>query len=191
MKYIEQRVEELEKEVAFLKAKNKLQEINFTTSYGDGSKFNFKEAMENITTVTNFTLDDYEFMEASVKYPEIIGSWDDKPFNDFINENKTDDYGFKMNHEETTAKVDQVFLKNSLELKIEKNLGKIVAKFKILHHEWEMDGYGYIIDDQGEKQLVISDHGVIRIVDKEHLNELIKNYKEIIQETEKALSLIK
>jgi hypothetical protein len=96
-----------------------------------------------------------------------------------------------MNHEETTAKVDQVFLKNSLELKIEKNLGKIVAKFKILHHEWEMDGYGYIIDDQGEKQLVISDHGVIRIVDKEHLNELIKNYKEIIQETEKALSLIK
>jgi hypothetical protein len=54
-----------------------------------------------------------------------------------------------------------------------------------------MDGYGYIIDDQGEKQLVISDHGVIRIVDKEHLNELIKNYKEIIQETEKALSLIK
>jgi len=161
MKYIEQRVEELEKEVALLKAKSKLQEINFTTSYSEGSKFNFKEAMENITTVTNFTLDDYEFMEASVKYPEIVGSWDDvKPT-------------------------------SGIESKIEKNLGKIVAKFKILHHEWEMDGYGYIIDNQGEKQLVISDHGAIRIVDKEHLNELIKNYKEIIQETERALFLLK
>ena len=161
MKYLEQRIEELEKEVALLKAKNKLQEINFTTSYTDVNKFNFKEAMENITTVTNFTLDDYEFMEASVKYPEIVGSWDDvKP-------------------------------KSGIESKIEKNLGKIVAKFKILHHEWEMDGYGYIIDNQGEKQLVISDHGAIRIVDKEHLNELIKNYKEIIQETERAMFLLK
>ena len=100
-------------------------------------------------------------MEASVKYPEIVGSWDDvKPT-------------------------------NGIESKIEKNLGKIVAKFKILHHEWEMDGYGYIIDNQGEKQLVISDHGAIRIADKEHLNELIKNYKEIIQETERALFLLK
>lgn len=161
MKYLEQRVEELEKEVAFLKEKKKLGEINFTTSCSDESKFNFKEAIENITTVTNFTLDDYEFMEASVKYPEIIGSWDDvKPA-------------------------------STIESKIEKNLGKIVAKFKILHHEWEMDGYGYIIDNQGEKQLAISDHGAIRIVDKEYLNGLIKNYKEIIQETERALFLLK
>ena len=161
MKYLEQRVGELEEEVALLKARNKLQETNLQTSYSDGNKFNFKEAMENITTDFNITLDDYNFMEASVKYPEIFGSWDDvKPM-------------------------------SGIDSKIEKNLGKIVAKFKILHHEWEMDVYGYIIDNQGENQLVISDHGAIRIVDKEHLNELIKNYKEVIQETEKALSLIK
>ena len=161
MKYLEQRVEELEKEVALLKAENKLQETNLKISYSDGTKFNFKEAMENITTDFNITLDDYEFMEGSVKYPEIVGSWDDvKPT-------------------------------SGIESKIEKNLGKIVTKFKILHHEWEMDGYGYIIDDQGEKQLVISDHGTIRIADKEHLNELIKNYKEVIQETQRALFLLK
>lgn len=161
MKYLEQRVEELEKEIALLKAKNKLQETNLKISYSDGNKFNFKEAMENIKTDFNITPDDYEFMEASVKYPEIVGSWDDvKPT-------------------------------SGIESKIEKNLGKIVTKFKILHHEWEMDGYGYIIDDQGEKQLVISDHGAVRIADKEHLNELIKNYKEVIQETEGALFLLK
>ena len=48
MKYLEQRVEELEKELALLKAKSKLQETNLKISYSDGSKFNFKEAMENI-----------------------------------------------------------------------------------------------------------------------------------------------
>ena len=161
MKYIEQRLEELEKEVTLLKDRNKLQETSPQTSYSDGNKFNFKEAMENITTDFHVTLDDYNFMEASAKYPEIFGSWDDvKPM-------------------------------SGIDSKIEKNLGKIVAKFKILHHEWEMDGYGYIIDNQGENQLVISDHGAIRIVDKEHLNELIKNYKEIIQETERAMFLLK
>ena len=162
MECLEQRVEELEKEVALLKAKNKLQETNLKISCSDGNKFNFKEAMENIKTDFNITPNNYyEFMEASVKYPEIVGSWDDvKPM-------------------------------SGIESKIEKNLGKIVAKFKILHHEWEMDGYGYIIDNQGEKQLAISDHGAIRIVDKEHLNELIKNYKEVIQETERALFLLK
>jgi hypothetical protein len=162
MKYLEQRVEELEKEVALLKTKNKLQENNLKISYSYGNKFNFKEAMENIKTDFNITPDDYyEFMEASVKYPEIVGSWDDvKPM-------------------------------SAIESKIEKNLGKIVAKFKILHHEWGMDGYGYIIDDQGEKQLAISDHGAIRIVGKEYLNELIKNYKEVVQETERALFLLK
>jgi len=161
MRYIEQRVEELEKEVALLKAKNKLQEINFTTPYSEGSKFNFKEAMENITTVTNFTLDDYEFMEASVKYPEIVGSWDDLPYS------------------------------NLIEKKIEKEFGKIISKFKILNHEWEMDGYGYVISSGIDSQLVITDHGKPKIIDKEYLNTKISEYKETIQETQRALFLIK
>ena len=191
MKYIEQRIEELEKEVALLKVRNKLQETNLQTSYIDGNKFNFKEAMENIPTDFNISLDDYDFMEASVKYPEIFGSWDDKSFNDFINENKADDHGSKMNHEEITAKVGQVFLKNSLELKIEKDFGTIISKFKILNHEWEMDGYGYVISSGIDPQLVITDHGNPKIIDKEYLNTKISEYKETIQETQRALFLIK
>jgi hypothetical protein len=161
MKYIEQRVEELETEVALLKAKNKLQETNLKISYSDGNKFNFKEAMENIPTDFNITLDDYEYMEASVNYPEIIGSWDDLPHS------------------------------TGLEKKIEKEFGKIVSKFKILNHEWEMDGYGYIVENEGYKKMVITNHGKPAFVPKNYLDAKISEYKEVIQETEKALSLIK
>jgi hypothetical protein len=160
MKYIEQRVEELESEVALLKAKNKLQETNLKISYSDGNKFNFKEAMENIPTDFNITLDDYEYMEASVKYPEIVGSWDDLPHS------------------------------SELEKKIEKEFGKIVSKFRILHHQWEMDGYGYIINSGAGHKLVITDHGKPLIVGEDYLINKLKGYNDIVQNTEKALSLI-
>ena len=158
---LEQRVEELEKEVTLLKAKNKLQEINFTTSYSDVSKFNFKEAMENIKTDFNITLDDYNFMEASVKYPEIVGSWDDLPYS------------------------------SAVEKKIENEFGKIISKFRILHHEWEMDGYGYIINSGIGHQLVITDHGKPLIVRKDYLINKLKGYNDTVRNTEKVLSLIK
>jgi hypothetical protein len=161
MKYIEQRVEELESEVALLKAKNKLQEINLKTSYSDGNKFNFKEAMENIPTDFNITLDDYEYMEASVKYPEIIGSWDDLPHS------------------------------TGVEKKIEKEFGKIIHKFEILNHQWEMDGYGYIVNTGLDCKLIVTDHGKPIIVVKDFLTNKLEEYKQIVKNTEKALSLIK
>jgi hypothetical protein len=177
MKYLEQRVEELEKELALLKAKNKLQETNLKISYSDESKFNFKEAMENITTVTNFTLDDYEFMEASVEYPEIVGSWDDLSYS------------------------------SPIEKKIENEFGKIISKFKILNHEWEMDGYGYIVVAEGYQKIKFSDHGYISeddkkiivvtdhgkpiVVEKSYIDNKISEYKETIQESQRALFLIK
>lgn len=116
---------------------------------------------QNKSNPASINLNDIVLDNEYLEYPEILGSWDD------------------------TKPM------SGIESKIEKNLGKIVSKFKILHHEWEMDGYGYIIDDRGEKRLAISDHGAIRIADKEYLNELIKNYKEVIQETERALFLLK
>jgi hypothetical protein len=160
MKYIEQRVEELETEVALLKAKNKLQEINLKTSYSDGNKFNFKEAMENIKTDFDITPADCEFMEGYADYPKIVGSWDDLPHS------------------------------SGIEKKIEKEFGKIVSKFRILHHQWEMDGYGYIINSGTGNKLVITDHGKPLVVGEDYLINKLKGYNDIVQNTEKALSLI-
>jgi hypothetical protein len=189
MKYLEQRVEELEKEVTLLKAKNKLE------------KNKSKDYM-------------YNHSKLDPDYPNIIGSWDDfdkgtcfnqknnMPFypNDVIDQNVTDDYGFKMNYEEPITnwrfeskydKMDKDFLKNSLELKIEEKFGKIVSKFRILNHEWEMDGYGYIVNSGIDCQPVVTNHGKPMIVDKGYLETKISSYKEAIQETQRALFLVK
>jgi len=194
MKYLEQRVEELELEVKLLKAKNKLEETKS------------KDYM-------------YNHSKLDPDYPSIIGSWDDfdkgtmqewASFNqksnipsypgDVMSENVTDDYGYKMNYEEPITtwgfvskydKMDKDFLKNSLELKIEEKFGKIVSKFRILNHEWEMDGYGYIVNSGIDCQPVVTNHGKPMIVDKGYLETKISDYKEAIQETQRAVFLVK
>jgi hypothetical protein len=100
-------------------------------------------------------------MEASVKYPEIIGSWDDLPHS------------------------------TGVDKKIEKEFGKIIHKFEILNHQWEMDGYGYIVNTGFDCKLIVTDHGKPVIVGKDFITNKLEEYKQIVLNTEKALSLIK
>jgi len=130
------------------------------TSYSDGNKFNFKEAMENIKTDFDITPADCEFMEGYADYPKIVGSWDDLPHS------------------------------SGIEKKIEKEFGKIIHKFEILNHQWEMDGYGYIVNTGINCQLVVTDHGKPAIVGKDFLANKLEEYRQIVLNTEKALSLI-
>ena len=131
-----------------------------------------------------------------------ISCSDDKSFNDVLNENVTDDCGFKMNYEEPITtwgfesefdKQDKDFLKylNSTEKKIEKLYGKIISKFKFLNHQWEMDGYGYVINTGNDKKIIVTNHGKPIAVDKSYIETKISEYKEVIQETQRALFLIK
>ena len=240
MKYLEQRVEELEKELKLLKAKNKLNDtsgyINNYPPYNNPNKKDYmyndpsltllsepdfetsfsspwdssdmdKNPLNTITLKTSSIVDDTIISDIlnnidTFEYPNIIGSWDDKSFNDVINENVTDEYGFKMNDDVITSwgfesefdKQDKNFLEhlNSTEKKIEKDFGKIISKFKILHHEWETDGYGYIVEDlEYNKNIIVTNHGKPMIVNKDYLNKMISSYKETIQETERAMFLVK
>jgi hypothetical protein len=121
MKYLEQRIEELEKEVALLKAKFKLQETKTTgfvneqpvrlekkdasqylNNYPPAPDWKNKEISDymynpSINLLSNPDyVDSFDVPAYYPEYPNIVGSWDDKPFS----ENVTDDYGFKMNYEE-------------------------------------------------------------------------------------------
>jgi hypothetical protein len=200
MKYLEQRVEELELEVKLLKAKNKLEKtkkldylfshsdqefINqeFITKFGlettfasswDSSEIN-KNPLDTITVNLSSIVDDSiqnhnyvdsidlppDLPEYMPPYPDIIGSW------------------------------DETIYSNPIEKKIEKDFGKIISKFKILTHEWEMDGYGYIVRDiEYNKNAIVTNHGKPMVVNKSYLNDIISEYKERIQETQRALFLI-
>jgi hypothetical protein len=180
MKYLEQRIEELELEVKLIKAKDKLGEIKindyafnpsvnlmsqpdletvFTSPFNNSEIIN--NPLANIVSDFNITPSDCEFMQGYAEYPKIIGSWDDLPYS------------------------------SAVEKKIEKEFGKIIHKFEILNHQWEMDGYGYVVNTGVDCQLVVTDHGKPVAVDKDFLSNKLEEYKQIVRNTEKALSLIK
>jgi hypothetical protein len=245
MKKIEQRIEELEREVILLKAKNKLQEtktvgfvnkqpirvplnkeINdymFNSSVNlmsepdletaFASPWDSSEMIKNpLDTITvnlnpiasgtypnpNYT-DSSDLPEYYPPYPDIIGSWNDN-FKDTIwqsisdtNSNETfNSLGFESEFDKSDKAFLEFLNKTTLDKKIENNFGKIISKFRILNLEWEMDGYGYIVSDiEYNKNIIVTNHGKPMVVNKSYLNDVISTYKETIQETERALFLIK
>jgi hypothetical protein len=219
MKYLEQRVEELELEVKLLKAKNKLEETkkhDYLFSHSDqefinqefikkfglettfASPYDSSDIMEHsLDTITLSSISEYNItnyinshdITEYPPYPNIISSWDDFDKNtmkDWVEFNHTDKIPPYPRHDEISLNN-----LNSTEKKIEKEFGKIVSKFKILTHEWEMDGYGYVINDKNDKRIIVTNHGKPMIVDRNYLNDIISGYKERIQETQRALFLIK
>lgn len=208
MKYLEDRIKELELEFSIMKAKLKLQEFqtkdvsfvlneHYPISNSENKETDFNNPCDlseikndslnsinvNLSSIYNDDLYNKNFNEKMYdfpSYPAIIGSWDNLDLASF---DETDDIP------PYTDDFEIGYL-NPPEKKMEKDLGKIVFKFKVLHHEWEMDGYGYIIDTKEGKQLVTTNHGRPMFSNKDYLKNMIKLYKEVIQETEKASSLI-
>lgn len=100
------------------------------------------------------------------EYPDIIGSWDDQTYS-----------------EASTFKK----IKNSFEPKF----GKILAKFPILHHGWEGDCYGYVVEKESKKLIIMTDHGVPYISDEDEINSKLSEYQNVIKNTQEALCLLK
>lgn len=119
MMYLEQRVNELEKEVALLKAKNTLEKTRTTglITKAQDYMFNpsinlmsepdletsFSSAWDKLHIEKNY-LDTISCNLSSLvsdseisNYPDIIGSWDDETY---TNEPPTDEYGFKLNDDD-------------------------------------------------------------------------------------------
>lgn len=78
----------------------------------------------------------------------------------------------------------------ALELKITEKFGKIVYKFPILHHNWECDGYGYIVNDGKNNKVVTTNHTNPVIVDSNFLNSKIREYGDMILETNEAIKIL-
>ena len=196
MKYLEQRVEELELEVKLLKAKNKLNDtsryFNNYPPYKDPNKEDYMYNHLDMSLLSGVNVDSSDLPQCYPPYPDVIGSYDNFDWNtmkDWVSFNQTDEIPPYPGHEEisdfSSEKLDKT------EKTIEKDFGKIISKFKILTHEWEMDGYGYIVRDlEYNKNAIVTNHGKPMVVNKSYLNDIIAGYKEIIQETQRALFLI-
>lgn len=79
----------------------------------------------------------------------------------------------------------------SLELRITEQFGKIINKFKVLYHGWEIDGYGYIVTDGNTNKIVVTNHNQPMIVDTNYLNAKIREYGHAILETNEAIKIFK
>jgi hypothetical protein len=196
MKYLEQRVEELELEVKLLKAKNKLNDtsgyLNNYPPYNDPNKEDYMYNHLDMSLLSGVNIDSSDLPQCYPPYPDIIGSYDNFDWNtskDWASFNQTDEIPPYPGHEE----ISEISLEklNKIEKTIEKDFGKIISKFKMLTHEWEMDGYGYIVSDlEYNKNAIVTNHGKPMVVNKSYLNDIISGYRERIQDTQRALFLL-
>lgn len=78
----------------------------------------------------------------------------------------------------------------TIDKQIEEQFGKIIKKFPILHHGWDGDGYGYVVDNIQEKNLILTNHSKPYEAKSDELFSKIDYYKHIIEETNEALKLL-
>lgn len=66
----------------------------------------------------------------------------------------------------------------------------IVHSFKIMHHEWEGDGWGWIISDGKEHKVLMSTHGSIYVATENELALHIQELADVLSETLRARQLL-
>lgn len=79
--------------------------------------------------------------------------------------------------------------KTSLDLKVERRYGKIIHKFRIFYYDWEMDNYGYVVNDGTKNKLITTNHGKLEEFDLDFLFHKIKEYENVIEQTKKAIQI--
>ena len=83
----------------------------------------------------------------------------------------------------------------TIEQEIQNKFGKIIRKFKVYHHGWEIDGYGYLIEEVTDRfnvntRLVLTNHSKPYIADVSELRIKIHEYQYAIGETNEIISLL-
>lgn len=81
---------------------------------------------------------------------------------------------------------------NNNDSKLEDLFGKILYKFPVFHHNWEMDGYGFITEtSDGKRHVILTNHSIPYKATNEELQNKIAEYTKLIADTKKAVVLFK
>mgnify|MGYP000019447197 CR=1 FL=1 len=73
---------------------------------------------------------------------------------------------------------------------INKELGKTIFKFPVLHLGWEADGWGYVIEKDDNREIILSNHGKFYTSSVKELEQKLAEYKKVEFETKKAITLL-
>ena len=82
------------------------------------------------------------------------------------------------------------FSMTTLDQQVIKQFGGFIQKFKILHHGWDMDSYGYVVypPDQ-QRKLVLTNHSKPYEADVSELRQKVIEYQQAIGETNSVIEL--
>lgn len=65
-----------------------------------------------------------------------------------------------------------------------------IYHFDVLHCGWEMDNRAWIIEDEGTRKLIMTNHGIPYESEVAELKGFISGYKKVLENSEKALELL-
>lgn len=66
-----------------------------------------------------------------------------------------------------------------------------VMRFRVLHHAWECDPYGYVATrPDGTQTIILTTHCWEYEASPEDLAELISEYRKVLEETQAAMTMV-
>lgn len=69
--------------------------------------------------------------------------------------------------------------------------GKKIYTFTVLYEGWEMDNEAWVVEDQaGNRWIETTSHGSKYVATVEEFRQKAKEYKTVLDQTEKALELV-
>jgi len=77
-----------------------------------------------------------------------------------------------------------------MENQVEKKFGKTLFRFPVLHLGWEADGWGYVVERDGKREIILSNHGNFYVASVKELELKIAEYTKVKFETKKAITLV-
>ena len=79
-------------------------------------------------------------------------------------------------------------MKDPIDQIVEK-LGKTIFKFPVLHRGWEADGWGSVVEKDGTREVILSNHGKFYTASIKELEQKLAEYTKVKFETKKAIAL--
>lgn len=81
--------------------------------------------------------------------------------------------------------------KRDLLVTIEGRQHTALKRFNVLHHGWECDSYGWLVEVDGVKKVVLTNHGVPYWATRDELFDLTESYIHVLNETYGVIQQLK
>lgn len=78
-----------------------------------------------------------------------------------------------------------------MDIRVENKNYPVVQQFVVLHEAWECDSEGWIVYDNKEYKLVLTNHGCKYFANYEELVERINFYEQVLKDSKDAVDLLK